>query len=33
MRAEIGELGIDALRAVKDRLDPARIMNPGKLLP
>ena len=33
MSAEIGALGIEALRAVKERLDPAGIMNPGKLLP
>jgi alkyldihydroxyacetonephosphate synthase len=33
MKAEVGELGIEALRAVKERLDPAGIMNPGKLIP
>ncbi len=33
MPAEIGELGVDALRAVKERFDPTGIMNPGKLLP
>jgi alkyldihydroxyacetonephosphate synthase len=33
MHAEVGELGIETLRAVKQRLDPAGIMNPGKLLP
>jgi alkyldihydroxyacetonephosphate synthase len=33
MRAEVGELGIETLRAVKERLDPTGIMNPGKLLP
>jgi len=33
MRAEVGELGVEALRAVKERLDPAGIMNPGKLIP
>jgi len=32
MRAEVGELGIEGLRALKGRLDPAGIMNPGKLL-
>ncbi len=32
MRAEVGELGIEALRAVKETLDPAGIMNPGKLV-
>ena len=33
MRAEVGELGIELIRAAKARLDPAGIMNPGKLLP
>ncbi|MEA2442426.1 MAG: alkyldihydroxyacetonephosphate synthase [Thermoleophilaceae bacterium] len=33
MAAEVGELGVQTLRAVKERLDPAGIMNPGKLLP
>jgi alkyldihydroxyacetonephosphate synthase len=31
--AEAGPLGIEVLRAAKERLDPAGIMNPGKLLP
>ena len=30
---EVGELGVEALRALKERLDPVGIMNPGKLLP
>lgn len=30
---EVGELGVDVLRAVKATLDPAGILNPGKLLP
>jgi alkyldihydroxyacetonephosphate synthase len=33
MRAEVGELGLELLREAKSLLDPAGIMNPGKLLP
>ncbi len=31
--AEVGELGVEVLRAVKTTLDPIGILNPGKLLP
>ena len=33
MTDEVGELGVEVIRAAKRRLDPAGIMNPGKLLP
>jgi alkyldihydroxyacetonephosphate synthase len=33
LEAEVGKAGLEALRAAKERLDPAGIMNPGKLLP
>jgi len=33
MGAEVGQSGLSALRALKHELDPAGIMNPGKLLP
>jgi alkyldihydroxyacetonephosphate synthase len=29
---EVGETGVSALRALKDQLDPAGVMNPGKLI-
>jgi alkyldihydroxyacetonephosphate synthase len=32
MPAEVGETGVETLRELKARLDPAGIMNPGKLL-
>jgi alkyldihydroxyacetonephosphate synthase len=33
LTAEIGPLGVSVLRAVKSALDPAGILNPGKLIP
>ena len=33
MRAEVGDLGVEVLRAVKKVLDPTGILNPGKLIP
>ncbi|NLU83338.1 FAD-binding oxidoreductase [Rhodococcus sp. HNM0569] len=33
MRDEVGDLGVDVLRQVKRTLDPAGILNPGKLIP
>jgi alkyldihydroxyacetonephosphate synthase len=33
MTAEIGPLGVKVLQAVKDVVDPAGILNPGKLIP
>jgi alkyldihydroxyacetonephosphate synthase len=32
LSSEIGDLGVDLLRSLKARLDPAGIMNPGKLI-
>ncbi len=32
MAAEMGELGVGVLRAIKQALDPAGVLNPGKLL-
>ncbi|PZA18706.1 FAD-linked oxidase C-terminal domain-containing protein, partial [Modestobacter versicolor] len=33
MTEEVGDLGVAVLRAVKATLDPAGILNPGKLIP
>ena len=33
MADEVGELGVEVLRAVKGVLDPTGILNPGKLIP
>ena len=33
LAGEVGAQGVEALRALKERWDPAGIMNPGKLLP
>ena len=33
LESEHGALGVELLRAAKERCDPAGIMNPGKLLP
>lgn len=33
MPAEVGDLGVAVLRAVKQTLDPVGILNPGKLIP
>jgi alkyldihydroxyacetonephosphate synthase len=33
MTDEIGQLGVDVLRAVKSAVDPAGILNPGKVIP
>lgn len=30
---EIGEVGVAVLRGIKNAVDPAGIMNPGKLVP
>lgn len=33
LEAEIGPVGVEILRAIKERLDPAGILNPGVLVP
>ena len=32
LRAEVGEEGIAAMRAIKHALDPLNLLNPGKVL-
>ncbi len=33
MRREVGDISLETIRAVKKTVDPAEIMNPGKLIP
>ncbi len=33
MTDEIGDCGVEVLRAIKNALDPHHILNPGKLIP
>jgi alkyldihydroxyacetonephosphate synthase len=33
MPAEVGTQGVEMLRALKERADPAGVLNPGKLIP
>lgn len=33
LAAEVGEVGVEMLRAVKERLDPTGVLNPGVLVP
>jgi alkyldihydroxyacetonephosphate synthase len=33
LEREIGPVGVEILRAVKDRIDPAGVLNPGVLIP
>jgi len=31
-KEEVGDIGVEVLKAIKDRLDPAGVLNPGKLV-
>jgi alkyldihydroxyacetonephosphate synthase len=33
MHAEVGPVGVEMIRALKERVDPAGVLNPGKLIP